>query len=262
MGRPPDRFDAESVRQAWDHAADAYAQGQASGRDYYRYEFLGPAQVALCGDVNGKRLLDVGCGSGYFAREMAERGAEVTAIDISSRMIEHAREAETAARRPIDFVVLDAADIPSRFGPQSFDVVTACLSLQDMPAPAAVIRGIHAVIRPEGRLVASITHPCSDLPFRTWHRDDSGRKLHLCIDRYFERTPMEYEWQGWPYRFVTPSIHATLEDWFAWFLGAGFQVRQLREPRPTAEAVADRPDLDDAARIPYYLLFDLTKPRA
>jgi hypothetical protein len=48
-------FDAESVMRAWDRAADAYAQGQASGRDYYRYEFLGPAQVAVCGDVNNVR---------------------------------------------------------------------------------------------------------------------------------------------------------------------------------------------------------------
>jgi len=75
MPKPADRFDAQSVRASWDDAADAYAQGQSSGRDYYRYEFFGPAQVALCGDVRGKRLLDVGCGNGYFSREMAHRGA-------------------------------------------------------------------------------------------------------------------------------------------------------------------------------------------
>src|SRR5688572_14122055 len=74
-GRPEVRFDAGAVREAWDRAASAYAQGQASGRDYYRYEFLGPAQAAVCGEVRGLRLLDAGCGSGYFAREMARRGA-------------------------------------------------------------------------------------------------------------------------------------------------------------------------------------------
>jgi len=39
----PVEFDAEAVARAWNRAADAYAQGQAAGRDYYRYEFLGPA---------------------------------------------------------------------------------------------------------------------------------------------------------------------------------------------------------------------------
>ena len=81
MEERPARFDAASVRESWDRAADAYAQGQASGRDYYRYEFLGPEQVAICGDVGELRLLDVGCGNGYFAREMAQRGARVTAIE-------------------------------------------------------------------------------------------------------------------------------------------------------------------------------------
>ncbi|AHG91320.1 hypothetical protein J421_3783 [Gemmatirosa kalamazoonensis] len=80
-----DRLDAAEARDAWDRAADAYAAGQASGRDYYRLRFFGPAQVALCGDVSGQRLLDVGCGSGYFAREMARAGARAWRPSISHR---------------------------------------------------------------------------------------------------------------------------------------------------------------------------------
>jgi len=98
MSVPGGSFDADSVRAAWDRAADAYTAGQAAGRDYYRTEFFGPAQVALCGDVHGLRLLDVGCGSGYFAREMARRGARVTAIDVSPRMIELPRAAGRLVR--------------------------------------------------------------------------------------------------------------------------------------------------------------------
>ena len=74
MARRADRFDADSVRAAWDAAADAYAQGQAAGRDHYRYAFFGPAHVELCGPVDGLRVLDLGCGSGYFSRELAARG--------------------------------------------------------------------------------------------------------------------------------------------------------------------------------------------
>jgi 2-polyprenyl-3-methyl-5-hydroxy-6-metoxy-1,4-benzoquinol methylase len=83
MPERSEKFDADSVRKEWDAAADAYAEEQATGRDHYRLQFFGPAQVALCGEVRGLRLLDVGCGSGYFAREMACRGAVVTAVDLS-----------------------------------------------------------------------------------------------------------------------------------------------------------------------------------
>ncbi|HTK89581.1 MAG TPA: class I SAM-dependent methyltransferase, partial [Verrucomicrobiae bacterium] len=96
MPKPLGKFDAESVLASWNRVADAYAHGQASGIDYYRYEFFGPAQLAVCGEVVGREILDVGCGNGYFARALARRGARVAGIDISPRMIEHATRQEAA----------------------------------------------------------------------------------------------------------------------------------------------------------------------
>lgn len=260
MEERPARFDAASVRESWDRAADAYAQGQASGRDYYRYEFLGPEQVAICGDVGELRLLDVGCGNGYFAREMAQRGARVTAIDISPRMIEHALQRERAAPLGIDYRVGNAAELAEHFEAESFDMAASCVALQDMPEPATVLRGIRSLLRPGGRFVASIVHPCGDTPHRIWEHDAAGHKRWLCIDRYFDRGPIEHVWRRWAYDFVTTALHATLEDWLEWILGAGFRLRALREPRPSEQAIRARPDLEDAGRVPYYLIFDLVRP--
>jgi len=254
-----ERFDAASVRDEWDTAADAYAEAQATGRDYYRLEFFGPAQFALCGEVQGLRLLDVGCGTGYFAREMARRGAVVTAVDLSPRMLAHARESESAAPLGIRYLNGDAARLRDYVDAQSFDMATSCLALQDMPDIPKVLRSIHGVLTPGGRLVASIAHPCSDTPFRAWAKDASGAKQWLCIDRYFERGPVKYAWKDWMYEFATSAYHATLEDWFAWLLDAGFAVRAIREPAPTPAAMRARPDLEDAGRIPYYLMFDLQR---
>ncbi|HEX8904674.1 MAG TPA: methyltransferase domain-containing protein [Longimicrobiaceae bacterium] len=256
---PGPGFDAAAARDAWDRAADAYARGQASGLDHYRYEFLGPAQVAVCGQVRGMRVLDVGCGAGYFAREMAMRGASVLGVDISARMIGHARSAEAAEPLGAEYVAGDAAEVIPRLDPASFDLATSCLALQDMADPPAVLRAVHRVLRPGGRFVASITHPCTDTPFRRWEKDEAGRKRWLCIDRYFERATVEYEWQRWAYPFTTPAVHAPLEEWMEWMLAAGFHLRALREPRPTDAAVRARPDLEDAARVPYYLVFDLAR---
>ncbi|HUL49024.1 MAG TPA: methyltransferase domain-containing protein [Gemmatimonadales bacterium] len=260
MLKPLVRFDAGSVRNSWDQVADAYTRAQTSGRDHYRYEFFGPAQLDLCGEVRGLSILDVGCGNGYFARALARRGARVTGIDISPRMVEHAKRQEMDEPLGIEYRVLDAAALPDGFAPRSFDMVTSCMALQDMPRVDQVFRGVHTLLRPGQRFVASITHPCTDTPYREWERDEKGAKRWLCIDRYFERGAFEYAWSGWGPDFVTEGFRAPLEDWLGWILGAGFQLRGLKEPRPTDEALRAHPDLEDAARVPYFLFFDLVRP--
>src|SRR4029450_2591259 len=172
----------------------------------------------LCGDVREMRLLDVGCGNGYFAREMAKRGARVTGIDISPRMIAHAKQHESAAAPGIEYQVVDAATLPAGFPAQPFDMATSCLALQDMPEVGKVLQGVHSLLRPGGRFVASIAHPCSDTPFRKWERASAGNKRWLCIDRYFDCGALQYAWSGWGIDFTTEAMHATLEQWIGWIL--------------------------------------------
>ena len=57
------------------------------------------------------------------------------------------------------------------------------------------------------------------------------------------------------------GLHATLEDWFGWLMESGLTLTALKEPRPTEAALERRPDLEDAARVPYYLLLELVKGR-
>ncbi len=250
----------DSVRDSWDSAVDAYTQGQLTGRDHYRYDFFGPAHVERCGDVAGLQVLDVGCGSGYFAREMARRGASVTGVDISPRMIEHARRIESDDPLGITYLVADAAELHRVVPAGAFELATSCLALQDMPDVPAALRQIVRALVPGGRLVATISHPFNDTPYRRWEEDFAGGKRWLCIDGYFDRGPVEYRWKGWPEEFTTSSVHVTLEDWLRWFREGGLALNCLEEPRPTPEALARTPDLEDAARVPYYLLVDLRAP--
>ena len=259
MPVPAEQFTAASVSREWDVAAAAYVEAQATGHDFYRIEVFGPAQIELCGCVQGLRLLDVGCGAGYFSRAMAHGGAIVSGIDISPEIIRHASEAEAQRARAIRYVLGDAADLAAHFQPRSFDIATSCLALQDMPDIAGVLRSVREVLVPGGRFVVSIAHPCTDTPFRRWQKDAGGERQWLCIDRYFDRGPMTYRWKDWAYEFTTSAMHATLEEWFEWFTAAGFLLHALREPRPTPEAISVRPDLQDCARVPYFLLLELER---
>ena len=125
MPERADKFDMESVREDWDRAADAWAARQDAGGDFYRYEFFGPAQVAACGDVSGLRVLDVGCGGGYFSREMARRGARVVGQDRSAGMLAHAVRHERDVPLGVEYVACDAADVGERFAPESFDLAVS-----------------------------------------------------------------------------------------------------------------------------------------
>ena len=104
------------------------------------------------------------------------RGAVVTAVDLSPGMLAHALKWESTAPLGIRYLNGDAARLREYLDEESFDMVTSCLALQDMPDIPKVLRSIHGVLAPGGRLVASIAHPCSDTPFRAWAKDESGAK--------------------------------------------------------------------------------------
>ncbi|MEZ5815990.1 MAG: methyltransferase domain-containing protein [Hyphomicrobiaceae bacterium] len=105
----------------------------------------------LIGDIGGKRVLEVGCGDGALSVELARRGAEVTGVDASERMIEAARERAREAGVPLTLHLGPAEDLP--FGPEQFDLVVAqtilCFVADGSPAFGEIAR----VLKPGGRLV-------------------------------------------------------------------------------------------------------------
>ena len=108
--------------------------------------------VELAGDIEGRAVLDVGCGDGALALVFSQRGAApVVGCDIDPRMI--ARAASGAARRQaaIDYVLADAERLP--FADESFDIVSIITVLSFLLEPDLAIRQIARVLRPGGRLV-------------------------------------------------------------------------------------------------------------
>ena len=101
----PDKFTPERAAAAWDEFVE-------SGDDFYRTEVHGPGLLEACGNVEGVRVLDLGCGQGWFSRRLAENGAEVAGVDISERQIENALRHETSRPLGIEYRLLPAERIP------------------------------------------------------------------------------------------------------------------------------------------------------
>lgn len=257
----PERADQIDPRTAWNACATAWDAHVATGADYYRTEVHMPALLSVCGIVQGQRTLDLGCGQGIFSRELAQYGARVAGVDIAEEQIQRACRHEERHPLGINYHVHNATRLTEHWAPNSFDLVTACMALHDMPDPGGALRAAHQVLRERGRCVFSIPHPLNTPPTRAWERGEAGRKLALKIDRYFESGARITHWKlGQEQRdWVTPYWHRPLSEWSTLIAEAQFFIRRIVEPHPTPQQIQQHPDLEDCSRIPYFIVFDLIK---
>ncbi|SMG01526.1 class I SAM-dependent methyltransferase [Burkholderia singularis] len=211
-----------------------------------------PALKRLLPDLTGLAVLDLGCGFGDFARYARAHGAaSVTAIDISSRMLEAARE-----RSDDHAIVYLQRSIETYHAPaRAFDLVVSSLALHYVEDYAGVVSRVYEALRSNGRFVFSVEHPvCTAYP-AGWVRDDDGRKQHWPVDRYRQEGRRDTRW------FVDGVVkyHRSIETYVNTLLKAGFTLTHLGEPAPVPEALAVRPDLESECRRPPFLFLAATR---
>jgi 2-polyprenyl-6-hydroxyphenyl methylase/3-demethylubiquinone-9 3-methyltransferase len=110
--------------------------------------------VAARAPLAGAQVLDVGCGGGLLAEDLARRGAAVTAIDMAPTMIQTARLHAAAAGLAIDYRVQDAAELALR-QPHAWDVVCCMEMLEHVAEPAAFLDVLARLVRPGGSIFVS-----------------------------------------------------------------------------------------------------------
>ncbi|QVQ51067.1 methyltransferase domain-containing protein [Spiractinospora alimapuensis] len=197
----------------YDSFAEAYAAENETSLVNAYYER--PAMVNLAGDVAGRRILDVGCGSGSLAAELGDRGADVTGIDVSSGMLALAR------KRLGNDAALHVADLrePLPFGNDTFDDVVASLVLHYLEDWAPPLAELRRVLRPGGRLIASVDHP-----FVAYTIQEPRPDYYATTSYYFD---WEFGGQRVPMMFWRRPLHAMIDA----FTTAGFRISTISEPR-------------------------------
>src|SRR5262249_4620313 len=110
----------------------------------------------------GERVLDIACGNGLTSRRMAAQGAEVVAVDFSERMITYARNRTVLHADRIHYAGIDATDYDAllALGQTFFDVALCNMALFDMAEIDPLMRALRRLLRPHGRFIFSILHPC------------------------------------------------------------------------------------------------------
>ncbi|MFH0898314.1 MAG: class I SAM-dependent methyltransferase, partial [bacterium] len=239
----------------WDDHAEFWTEGVRGGKDIFADLYSVPAFIDFIGDIKGKRVLDVGCGEGRNTRAFAKQGACVTGVDVSANMILFAQEEETKKPLGIDYYTMSWTDLFA-FTDRSFDIVISTLALMDGPGYQDAIKEFYRVLKNNGELFFSITHPCFITPGYTKLTDEHGVCTHRCITNYFKEDGWEFTWdlskkpdKSDAQKFTSMSYHRTLSTYINNVIAGGFVLKEVREPRPSDAACEQNPRLKVARDV-------------
>jgi len=172
-----------------------------------------PAMIDLAGDVDGRRVLDAGCGSGPLSAALRAKGAIVTGFDGSPAMLELARQ------RLGDDAALHVADLsrPLPFADGAFDDIVASLVLHYLRDWATPLAELRRLLKPGGRLILSVNHP---IVYKLLYPDAD----YFAITRYSEENTFNGQ------SAVLTYWHRPVSAMTDAFAAAGFRVSVISEP--------------------------------
>ena len=206
-----------------------------------------PAIRALLPDLDGKRVVDLGCGFGWFARWARQHGAaSVLGLDLSHKMLERARNDTHDSSIDYHIADLESLELPEA----AFDLAFSSLAFHYVADFARLTRTIHRSLVDGAHLVFNIEHPVYMAAVRPqWSVEANGRKTWPVGGYAFEgERTTDWLAQG------VVKYHRTIATTLNSLLDTGFAIRRVVEFAPTAEQIAAAPQLADEMERPMMLI--------
>ncbi len=220
-----------------------------------------PSVFDACGDLNGRSVLDIGCGEGYCARELKRRGAGYyLGIDLSTEMISAAKTQETDDQYGIEYRACNVLEfVPER----QFDLCVAVflfnyLGVEEMQR---VFSMVYKALGPHGEFIFSVPHPL--FPFV---RPEQTPPFYFATNgkNYFEGVNQKLEGEIWKRNgepLHVQCVHKTFGNYFDAFRKSGFTgMPEIKELTVTPELAAIDDDFfSPLLNIPLHVLFKVGK---
>lgn len=232
---------------------------------FAKYSLMDRSQKGLAGagewatlqkilpDLNGKHVLDLGCGFGWHCHYAIENGAAtVTGTDISEKMLERARVLN--GHPNIKYICQAIEDMD--FASESFDIIISSLALHYIESFEKVCLGVKKILKTGGYFIFSGEHPVFTAQGdETWYLNEKYEKLHWPIDNYFMEGKRETDFLG----EKVIKYHRTLSTYLNGLLKNGFVIQDFCEPTPTPKMLRDIPDMKDELRRPMMFIASARK---
>ena len=198
-----------------------------------------PILFTMLPDLHGKNILDIGCGMGQHAKQYSDMGAKsVLGIDISEKMLEHAREHFSADN--ITYRQMALEDICGLN--QKFDLVTSSLVFDYVENFDELVRNVYTIMTEDAEFVFSMSHPMAtayDGQYPRYTRSESGERLYANINNYFIEGQRKITWIVDNYELYHRTFSSILNS----LIKAGFLIEECRESQIADELRKQYPDI-------------------
>ncbi len=197
--------------------------------------------------LQGKRVLDLGCGYGWHCKYAAEQGAaRVLGLDLSRKMIEEAKERNTEAQIEYDVCGMEEYEYPE----EQWDCVVSNLALHYIEDIETIFQKVYRTLKPGGVFLFNIEHPVFTAGVgQDWVYNKEGRPQYWPVDDYFVPGERNTHFLGCD---VTKQHH-TLTQILMGLLRNGFELQAVEEAEPSEEMI-NIPGMKDELRRPMMLL--------
>lgn len=199
-----------------------------------------PAMKKLLPDLNGKTVLDLGCGYGHNCIEFILRGAtRVVGIDISSSMLNVAIKENS--HENIKYIQMDMSEISTLT--QKFDLIYSSLAIHYVEDYKKLLHDIKLLLNEDGILLYSQEHPNTTAPKKgcAWTKDEYGNKLFSHLSDYMYGGKRQITWLN---NYIE-KYHRTMSEIINTLIEENFIIKEMIEPIPDEEALKIRPDFID-----------------
>ena len=219
----------------------------------HRIHFIMPFTLQQLGDVSGKVILDLGCGEGGYSRELARKCAIVTAVDCAENAINYCIAKAEEEHLTISYHVRNSCDLQD-IDNDTFDNVLSSMMLMDCEDFEGTVKEIVRVLKPNGKLFASVCHPCFHSSGGIG-RQGKGIDRQVLVSNYYQPT----EWEA-PLSSGTVKVvwrHRTIQDYVKTFIKCGLTITDVHEPIPTEEQAETDVNIAWMQKIPIFLFWEL-----
>ena len=216
-------------RTSWDPLAEWYNGWVGKHGSKHHQKLAIPAVLRLLNPKAGMHVLEIGAGQGVLAPYIAKRGAIYTGLEISDKLIYYARKHHSQHGR---FIRGDARQLDQhpQLTPNSQDAVVFMLSIQNMEPLGIVLQNGSKMLKPGGRMILLLMHPCFRVPRQSGWGWDENRRLHYRrVDRYLGEFAARIRPPTAKKKGTTLNFHRPLAEYVNGLGDCGLLIDRLAE---------------------------------